>query len=199
VNIAGKTVGIDAILAGLGGICAVVGAFLAWYTLSVKTSGTVSGVSINGEYSASAPSTSSGAAILAIVLGIVVLALVAAWVMRVKVPYLTAIIALVGVVILVVVALSYFTDILSVRFTTSVSGIFKSTGGSSGISVNPPSESVQKVFDEFNKNYDTLKAQVPAGASISGGSGFGIGLFLEVAAGILAIVGGGLALLKKSA
>jgi hypothetical protein len=200
MNIAGKNVGLGAIVAAIGGVCAIVGVLLAWYTISMKTGGSYSGVSLEGSVEANAPGISNPAAILALVLGIVILALAAAWVMQVKIPFLAALIGLAGIAILVVLALSYFTDILQVRFTTTLSGVYKTMGGAEGFDTSIPAKAVKDVFDQIGKDIDQAKSQAGAlGMSVSGGTSFGIGFFLEVAAGVLAIIGGGLGLLKKSA
>lgn len=171
--VAGKSLSIGAIVAAVGGVLAIIGAFLVWYSATI-------GKSLGGPETAEAKGIDNLAGKLALVLGIVVIALVVAWIMSVKIPYLSAIIVAVGVAILVVLALSYVTDIFSVRFT-------------------PPAkeESVKDVLDAFNKAVDDAKK---AGLDVSGSSAsFGIGFILEAVAGIAVIVGGALGLRKKAA
>jgi uncharacterized membrane protein len=149
INIAGKSMSYAAIVAAVGGILAIVGAALTWISVSAggatqDTSGLDSKV-LGGK--------------VALVLGILVLAVVAAGILNIKIPQSSLILVVLGAAILVVVALVYFTKILSDSSFVDIADSAKKYGGSASL---------------------------------------GIGAFAEIAAGILAIVGGGWALLKKS-
>jgi hypothetical protein len=155
--------------------------------MSMTESG--SGMSITETADAKGLDSSPG--ILALILGIVAIALVVAWVMQVKIPMLSAIIVVVGVLILVVLALSLFTTILPMHFTLS--------GGVSESDVT--GKSVMDAFNEFNKALDTAKQQAASmsGMTVSGSAGVSIGFILEAIAGVLVVIGGGLGLVKKAA
>ena len=146
MNIAGKTVGVNQIVAAVGGLLAIVGALLAWITIE--------GISVTG-----LDKDLNGGKV-ELLLGILVVALVVAAVLNVKIPQPDLILAVLGVLVLVVLVLVYFTSMLS----------------------NPSFK-------------DAMDAASAFGASVS----LGIGFFLEVIAGILVIVGGGMGLMKKSA
>jgi hypothetical protein len=175
VAIGGKNVSIGAVIAGIGGILAAVCALLAWYSISVKGAGQSLSYDIKG--------MDSTWGVIELILGIVVVALVAAWIMGVKIPYLPALIVIAGVAILVVLVLSYVTDIFS--WTATVNGV---------TSTSAKGETMQKSIDQMNKLISDAKSQ-----GVTGSAGFGIGFFGAAIGGIAAVVGGGLALLKKSA
>jgi hypothetical protein len=186
MNIAGKTVSIGAIVAAVGGVVAAVGALLVWYSMTMNETGLGQSVNVSVE----AKGTDSTAGLLALVLGIVVVVLVVASVQGVKIPSLSLAFVAIGVVILVLLAVSFFTNIFPVHFTA--------TGGANG---NLDGKSVKDGFDEFNKAFAAAKLQAASvpGLTVSGGAGPGIGFILDAIAGILMIVGGGLGLMKKSA
>ena len=125
VTIAGKTVSVAALLAGIGGLVAVVGVPLAWITESV------------GPVSASVTGLDGGlmGGKIALILGIAIVAVVVAGVLDVKIPQSGAILAALGVLILVVVVLIYFTSILSDHSFSDVSDLAKAAGGSAGIGI----------------------------------------------------------------
>jgi hypothetical protein len=186
ITIAGKSVHTGGIIAAVGGLVAVIGAFLTWYTMSMIESGM--GQSITE--TADAKGIDSSAGILALILGIAAIALVAAWVMKVRIPMLSAIVVVVGVLILVVLALSLYTTILPMHFTLG--------GGVSESDVT--GRSVMDAFNEFNKALDVAKQQATGmpGMTVSGSAGMSIGFILEAIAGVLVVIGGGLGLVKKS-
>ncbi|MGD0247721.1 MAG: hypothetical protein ABSB75_01575 [Candidatus Limnocylindrales bacterium] len=153
INIAGRSVSIAALLGLAGGILAIVGVPLAWISLSPggDVLGTDDGL-MGGR--------------IALVLGIVIVVLAAAWILKVvKVPSiaglstLALLTAIAGVLIVLVVVLVYFTNILSDESFTHTADMMKAAGGSASL---------------------------------------GIGVLLDALGGILAIVGGVWALLKKS-
>jgi uncharacterized membrane protein len=150
VNIAGKTVGVGAIIAAIGGLLAVVGTPLAWLTMTAQgTSESINGLDadlLGGK--------------LAALLGIVIIAVVVAGILNVKIPQSSAILAVLGVLLLLVVVLVYFTSILG-------KASFKDT--------------------------------MDLASGFGGSASLGIGYILEAVGGILAIVGGGMGLMKKSA
>lgn len=173
MNVAGRNVSIGALVAAVGGVLAIVGAFLVWFQVSL-------GTALGGPKTDEIKGLDNNASKLALVLGIVVLALVLAWVLQLKIPYLPAIVGVAGVLLLVVLGLAFFTDILSVHFAE-----------------NAKIQSVKDALADFNKALDAAKAQ---GADVSGSSAsIGIGYILEIAAGIVVIVGGALGFRKKSA
>jgi hypothetical protein len=184
ITIAGKSVHLGGIIAAVGGLVAVIGAFLTWYTMSM----TMSGAGQSFTASADAKGLDSSPGILAVLLGIVAIALVVAWVMKVKIPMLSAIVAVVGVLILVVLALSLFTNIMPMHFT------FGGTASESDVT----GMSVWDAFNKFNKALDTAKQQATSGMTVSGSAGVSIGFILEAIAGVLVVIGGGLGLVKKS-
>ena len=154
MTIAGRNVALGAIIAAVGGVVAIVAAPLVWASANM------------GGHSSDLKGFDEGmnGGLVEVVLGVIVLVLVAAWILNVKVPKLAgqpaipAGLVVAGALIIVVVALVYFTKTLS-------------------------EESLSTLSDQMTK----------AGGSVS----MGIALILEVVAGILAIVGGGLALMKK--
>ena len=168
INIAGKSVAIGAIVAAVGGLVGIVATFLVWAQLTVGAGM----VSVFGN-----PDNGIGlderAGKVALGLGIIALLLAIAWALEVKIPMLPALVAGVGVLILVVVALTFFTTLLS------------------------KDHSLKDALDLANQAIDSMKA---LGTDTSGTSaGPGIGFLLEIGAGVLVIVGGGLGLMKKSA
>jgi hypothetical protein len=155
MNIGGKTVSVAAIVAAIGGVLAIVGAPLAWASAKMGT--------ITSDLAGLDEGMKAG--LVEIVLGVIVLLLVAAWILKVKVPSVAGLPAIglglvvAGVAIVVVVALTYFTSTLSDASLKDLSDIMTAQGG-----------------------------------SVS----FGIGLMLEVVAGVVAIVGGVLGLRKAA-
>jgi hypothetical protein len=156
VNIAGVKVSVAAIVAAVGGLAAIVAAPLTWATAKFGGESTNLGGLDEG--------INSGR--IEIVLGIVALVLVAAWVMKVKVPAVAgiptipALVVLVGVLILVVVVSTYFNN----------------------------------WFVETS-----LKDSADAAKAVGGEVSLGIGFFLAAAAGIVAVVGGLIPIVRKGA
>jgi hypothetical protein len=166
LTIAGKTVSLAAIVAAVGGLLAIVGAFLAWASLTVGAGmAQVLGSHSDGK------GVDETAGKVALLLGIVVIALVAAWILQLKVPMIPVLVAVVGALIIVVMALTFFTSILS-------------------------QGSLKDALDTANKTIDQAKA---AGMDTAGTSaGPGLGFILEIVAGVLVIAGGAWAQLKKA-
>jgi hypothetical protein len=167
INIAGKSVALGAIVAAVGGLVGIIGTFLVWAQLTVGAGMVaVLGNQDNGK------GLDENAGKVALVLGVIALVLAIAWALEMKIPMLPTLVAGVGVLILVVVALTFFTSLLS-------------------------KNSLKDALDLANQAIDSMKA---LGSDTSGTSaGPGIGFLLEIVAGILVIVGGGLGLMKKSA
>lgn len=167
VTIAGRSVAIGAIVAAVGGLLAVIGVFLVWAQLTV---GTGMAQAFAGQKNGIGLDQNAGWA--ALVVGLLAFALAVAWARDVKLPSLSLLVVVAGVLVLVVVALTFFTSVL--------------TPGS-----------LKDALDAANKAIDGAKA---AGADTSGTSaGPGMGFLLEIVAGILVIVGGALGLMKKPA
>jgi hypothetical protein len=155
VNLAGRSVSVAALVAALGGLLAIVGAPLAWASVTV----------MDETDSAGGLDEGMRGGLLAIILGLMVLLLVVLWLMKVKLPpvaglpLMPLLTAVLGVLILLVPLATYFTTLLS---------------------------------DESLKDFADA-------ASATGGSfSLGLGFLAEIVAGIVAIAGGGLALLKRS-
>lgn len=125
VTMAGKSVSIGAIIAAVGGVLAVVAAPLAWITLNAEgTSQSVNGLDadlLGGK--------------LAALLGIVIIAVVVAGILNIQVPMSDAILAVLGVLILVVVALVYFTSTLSKASFKDTMDLASSFGGSASLGI----------------------------------------------------------------
>jgi hypothetical protein len=125
VNIAGKSVSIAAIVAAVGGILAIVAAPLAW--ISASAGGETSDVNgldgglIGGK--------------IALVLGILVVAVVVAGILNVKIPQSGVVLAALGALILLVVVLIYFTKLVSDESFTTVSDSMKALGGSASLGI----------------------------------------------------------------
>jgi uncharacterized protein YacL len=175
VAVGGKNVSMGAIIAGIGGILAAVSALLAWYSFSIKGMGQDTSFDVKG--------MDSTWGVIALILGIVVVALVAAWIMGMKIPFLPILILVAGAAILVVLVLSYVTDIFA--WTATFMGQTDTT---------EKGENMKKMIDDWNKQVADAKS-----LGLTGSAGFGIGFFGAALGGIAAVVGGGLALMKKSA
>ena len=156
MNIAGIKVSVAAIVSAVGGLAAIVAAPLAWATAKFGSETKDLGGLDEG--------VNSGRIVL--VLGIIALVLVAAWVMKLKVPAIAgiptipALVVLVGVLILVVVASTY----------------------------------LNTWFIEMS-----LKDEADLAKSHGGEVSLGIGFFTAAAAGVVAIVGGLIPIIKKAA
>jgi uncharacterized membrane protein len=125
MNIAGKTVSIGSILGAVGGLLAVLGAPLAWMTVSAggqSTSVTGLDKDLNGGK-------------VALVLGLLIIALVVATVLNVKIPMAGAVLAGLGVLVLVVIVLVYFTSILSTPSFKDAMDLVNGFGGNASLGI----------------------------------------------------------------
>jgi hypothetical protein len=125
VNVAGKSVSIAAIVAAVGGILAIVAAPLAWISLSSEghtedVTGLDGGL-LGGK--------------IALVLGILVIAVVVAGILNVKIPQSGAVLVVLGALILVVVALVYGTKLVSDESFTNTADMMKLVGGSASLCI----------------------------------------------------------------
>jgi len=148
MNVAGKTLSIATIVAAVGGGLAIIGVFLTWASATIQGQTSNLGgmdADLNGGK-------------VALVLGILVVVVALAGIFNLRVPQTTIILGVLGVLILVVVALVYFTSILG---------------------------------------KDSLKNTADAVSAAGGTFGIGIGLILEVVAGVLVLVGGGLGMMRR--
>jgi hypothetical protein len=116
---------VAAIVAGVGGVLAIVAAPLAWISMSAGgESQTVTGLDaglIGGK--------------IALVLGILVIAVVVAGILNVNIPQSGVVLAALGVLILVVVVLVYFTKLVSDESFTTTSDMMKLVGGSASLGI----------------------------------------------------------------
>jgi hypothetical protein len=151
MNVAGRNVVLAAIVTAVGGVLAIVGAFLVWITEKVGP--------MTVDVKGMGEKDMNGGTV-ELVLGIVVLALVAAWILRIKIPAIPLLLAVAGVLILAVIAAVYFTTILSKVSLKDLTDQVKAVGGTIDL---------------------------------------GIGVLLEIMAGIVVIVGGALGFMRKSA
>jgi hypothetical protein len=136
-----KSLPIGAIVGGIGGVAAVVGAFIAWESVSfLGTSESMTGWE-----------GGNGGKIIA-VLGVIAVAIAIAWVMAIKLPTPGGLMILVGVLILLVGILNF-----------------------------------SNVRDDIDQ----------ANAIVAGAASVGIGLFIDLIAGVAIIVGGALGVLTK--
>jgi hypothetical protein len=140
-SISGKSLPIGAIVGGIGGVAAVLGAFLAWESVSLLgTSESMTGWD-----------GGNGGKIIA-VLGVAAIAIAIAWVMDIRLPTPGGLMILAGVLILLVGILNF-----------------------------------SSVSDDVNS----------ANAVVAGAASVGIGLFLDLLAGVAIIVGGALGIIAK--
>lgn len=116
---------VAAIVAGVGGVLAIVAAPLAWISMSAEgVSQTVTGLDgglIGGK--------------IALVLGILVVAVVVAGILDVKIPQSGAVLVALGALILLVVVLVYFTKLVSDESFTNTSDMMKLVGGSASLGI----------------------------------------------------------------
>ena len=141
VAVSGRNLPLGAVVSAVGGALALIGAVLAWETIS-----------ITGMSDSSSGLSSNPGKIIA-VMGIVAIALAIGWIQGAKLPATKGIIAA-GAVIALLGILNFFT---------------------------------------IGKDVSDANAIIPGAAST------GIGLFIDIAAGIVVIVGGVLGLMKKAA
>ena len=132
LTIAGKTVSVAALLAGIGGVVAVIGVPLAWITATAGPQ-TESVTGLDGGLLGGK---------IALILGIALIVVVVAGVMDVKIPQSGAILAVLGFLILVVVVLVYFTKLLSDASFVDTADLMKQAGGSAGIGIGVMLEAV---------------------------------------------------------
>jgi hypothetical protein len=131
MTIAGRNVPLGAIIAAVGGVLAIVSAPLDWAVLKIgdKSEG------LNGL------DTGMNGGKVEIVLGIIVLLLVAAWILGVKVPALAgkpaipAGLVVAGALIIVVLALVYFTKTRSDDSLSNIIDLASKVGGSVSLSL----------------------------------------------------------------
>ena len=94
-----KSMPIAPVIAGIGGILAIVEAFLVWESVTLSPV-------VTGAMGAAAPKSLSGLDMdanwvkISIVLGIIVIGLAVAWIMNLKVPSVALIVTIVGVLLL---------------------------------------------------------------------------------------------------
>jgi hypothetical protein len=125
VNIAGRSVATGEIVAAVGGLVAIIGVPLTW------ASATIGGQTSNlGGLDADL----NGGKI-ALVLGILVVALVVAGIINVKIPQASAILVALGALILVVVVLVYFTSMLGKASLKDTSDLVSAAGGTFGFGI----------------------------------------------------------------
>ena len=125
LTIAGKTVSAAAIVAAVGGLVAVIGVPLAWITASA------------GPQSESVTGLDGGllGGKIALLLGIALIAVVVAGAMDIKIPQSGAVLVALGVLLLVVVVLVYFTKVLSDASFVDTADLMKQAGGSASIGI----------------------------------------------------------------
>jgi len=116
---------VAAIVAGVGGVLAIVAAPLAWISMSAEgQSESVTGLDgglLGGK--------------IALVLGILVVAVVVAGILDIKIPQSGAVLAVLGALILLVVVLVYFTKLVSDESFTNTSDMMKLVGGSASLGI----------------------------------------------------------------
>jgi hypothetical protein len=116
---------VAAIVAGVGGVLAIVAAPLAWISMSAEgQSESVTGLDgglLGGK--------------IALVLGILVVAVVVAGILDIKIPQSGAVLAVLGALILLVVVLVYFTKLVSDESFTTTSDMMKLVGGSASLGI----------------------------------------------------------------
>jgi len=141
VAVSGRNLPLGAVVSAVGGALALIGAVLAWETIS-----------ITGMSDSSSGLSSNPGKIIA-VMGIVAIALAIGWIQGAKLPATKGIIAA-GAVIALLGILNFFT---------------------------------------IGKDVSDANAILPGAAAI------GIGLFIDIAAGVVVVVGGVLGMMKPAA
>jgi hypothetical protein len=182
VSIAGRNVAIGAIVAAVGGAIAMVGSLLVWAAIT-------RGAGLGGPATDDVKGLDFNNGKIVLGLGIVVLGLVVAWVLDFKIVGIGGMVAVFGALILAVMALTYFTGFFYPRTMPVLARVNEGD--------------LKAALNAFNDAVSTAKEGVDTTGS---SAGLGIGFFLEIAAGVLMIVGGGLgliggrlSLMKKSA
>lgn len=172
ISIAGRNVALGAIVAAVGGLIAMVGSFLVWAAIT-------RGAGLGGPATDDVKGLDFNNGKIVLGLGIVVLGLVVAWVLDVKIVGIGGMVAVFGALILVVLALTYFTGFFYPRTMPVLARV--------------NAGDLKAALQTFN---DALSIWRASGSVDTAGSsaGLGIGFFLEIVAGVLMIVGGGLGL-----
>ncbi len=125
LSIAGKSVSPPALVAGVGGVLAIVGVPITW--ASANFGGETS--DLNG-----LDADLNGGKV-ALLLGILVVAVVAAGILNITIPQPGAILAVLGALILVVVALVYFTSILGQESLKNTGDMVSEAGGTFSLGI----------------------------------------------------------------
>jgi hypothetical protein len=125
VNIAGRSVALGEIVAAVGGLVAIIGVPLAW------ASATIGGDTSN----LNGLDADLNGGKVALVLGILVVALVVAGILNVKIPQASAILVVLGALILVVVGLVYFTSMLGKASLKDTADLVSAAGGTFGFGI----------------------------------------------------------------
>jgi uncharacterized membrane protein YdfJ with MMPL/SSD domain len=119
------------VIAGIGGILAIVEAFLVWESVTLNPF-------VAAALGAAAPNSRSGLDMdanwvkISIVLGVIVLGLAAAWIMKLKIPALAVIVTVVGVLLLAVALLGTSRSLDDLKAFNDVMGTFKAEGADIG-------------------------------------------------------------------
>lgn len=142
MNFAGRNVSIGAIVGFVGGVLALVGAFIAWETISSP----IVNMSTTGW------DIGNGGKIIA-VLGIVAIAVALAWILALRLPMPGVILVVAGVLVALVGIANYFS-----------------------------------VTDDVNA----------ANALLPGSTSLGIGVYVDILAGVVITVGGALGLVSRN-
>jgi hypothetical protein len=128
VGIAGKTVSVGDLVALAGGIVAIVGAPLAW--ISVSAEGMSEDIGGLDEGLLAGKVALALGVLIVVVAGIAILKLV-----KIQWPVAALIELALGVLVLAVLVLVYFTDILSDHSFQDISDLYKAMGGSASIGI----------------------------------------------------------------
>jgi hypothetical protein len=170
LNVAGRTFPIAAVIAGIGGLLAILGVLLPWY--SQRPVDQITGHLFTMDYRG----LDSVWGIVALALGVAIIGLSVVWGrLRFSKPLLLAC----GVAIVVIAALSFLTALFPYTLTAYNDQGVRETGHL------PVGWSVQRCFDEVSK--------------LGGSSGLGMGFFLEMVAAGMTVAGGVLGLVRRSA
>jgi hypothetical protein len=119
------------VIAGIGGILAIVEAFLVWESVTLNPF-------VAAAFGATAPSSLSGLDMdanwvkISIVLGVIVLGLAAAWIMGLKIPAIAVIVTLVGVALLAVALLGTSRSLDELKAFNDAMDTFKARGADIG-------------------------------------------------------------------
>ena len=116
---------VAAIVTGVGGVLAIVAAPLAWISMSA------------GGESQSVTGLDAGlmGGKIALVLGILVVAVVVAGILDINIPQSGAVLVALGALILLVVVLVYFTKLVSDESFTNTADLMKLVGGSASLGI----------------------------------------------------------------